>query len=213
MKKKIPYQYQQADKSIKLLNKRAIRRFNETKSKLSLLKFDELTVIKHVKTLYEQLDSDNKEVFLDLAKMVYKRVINELEDRREEKEITEFWLLDFLDSSSPVTKYVYENEVTRKREYTTEAINASKDKALELSKALVRWSRMTAQYADLVADEATLKAFNDAGVKKVMWRIEDDDKVCKYCRPLDKQVFPIDKVPPKQHWRCRCWLEPVISME
>ena len=67
---------------------------------------------------------------------------------------------------------------------------------------------MTATYADLVADEATLQAFKDAGVKRVRWRTEEDEKVCKYCRPLDGKVFDIDKVPPKQHWGCRCWFEP-----
>lgn len=205
MAKKLPRQYELADKAIALLNKRAVKRFTNAKDKLSLLKFDEVTVIQTVKALYEELDADNKKIFLDLAQMVYEAT--EPHGDRED-EIDEMWLIDFLESLNPVTKYQYSNEVLRKREYTTEAVNASKTKAGELNSGLRKWSNFTAQYADMIADEAMMKAYKDGGVEKVKWNTEEDDSVCEICEPLDGQVFPIDKAPPKQHWHCRCWYTP-----
>lgn len=175
-------------------------------------------MIRLVKTLYEQLESDNLEVFLDLARMVYAqshkqtilsrrvaRAARSADEDQEWEELTELWLLDFLEQPSPVTHYIYQHEVGRKREYTTEAVNAAQDKATELDKALIKWSRFTAEYADIITDEATLKAFKDGGVKRVRWNTEEDAKVCHICEPLDGKVFDIDKAPPKQHRHCRCY--------
>lgn len=211
--------YEFTDRAIATLNKRAVKRFNETTKRLNLLLFDELSVVTEVKTLYERLDADNKEVFLALAKTVYAnayklavlrrnaaKIKRDAEEQEEVEEITEFWLLDFLDSYSPVTKYRYTSEIVRKREYTTEAVNSVTDKSAEMKRGLLIWSRFAREYCDLVTDAATLKAYKDAGVKRVRWETEEDDRVCQYCRPLDGEVFDIDKVPPKQHLNCRCIL-------
>lgn len=203
MLRNTPTQYKLADKAITLLNKRAIRRFNEAKSKLSILKFDELNVVRQVKTLYELLTADNQEVFLDLAQLVYERT-----KPHGKKKPDLDWLMDILMAYNETTLYVYENEVQRKREYTTESIIAAHNKPAELNKGLYKWSRFTTQYADIITDEATLKAFKDGGVKRVRWNTEEDAKVCHICDPLDGKVFEIEKAPPKQHWHCRCWLTP-----
>lgn len=199
--------YQLSDKASKLLNRKAVRRFEAARRKLAVLKFDELNVIKTVKTLYRDLAADNKKAFTDLAIMVYEDTTGrELDD--EEDELMALWLMsEVLDKPNPVTVYIYTNEVERKRDRATESINASTKKRQEFQKALRYWSRMTEQYADIVTDEATLKAFRDSGVKKVRWRTEEDDRVCEICGPRDGKVYDIDKVPAKPHWGCRCWLE------
>lgn len=203
MPKKIPKQYQIADKSIELLNKRAVKRFDSVKDRLYLLRFDELSVIKELKKLYSQLAEDNEEVFLELSQMVYKRT-HPHGNKRPDID----WLLAFLGSYNETTLYIYSNEIDRKREYTTEAINSSAEKTVEFRRGLVKWSAFTAEYADQIADEAMLKAYRDGGVEKVRWVTEDDNKVCPECRDLDGEVFPIDEAPPKAHWHCRCWYEP-----
>lgn len=210
--------YLLSDKTIKLLNKKAVKRFRETQRQAALLDFDELYVIRTVTALYQSLDADNRKAYLDLARMIYsrawklallhKRAKRDAEERQIEEEITELWLLDFLDSYNEVTRYRYSMEVIRKRNYTIEAINSVPDKAKEFTRGLMHWSRFSAEYSDLVTDAATLQAFKDTGVKRVRWVTEQDEKVCKYCRPLDGKVFDIDKVPRKQHWHCRCWLTP-----
>ena len=202
-------QYEMSDKASQLLNRKAVRRFEAARRKLALLSFDELNVIKTVKTLYRDLAADNKKAFTDLAIMAYEDAAGkELDD--EEDELMALWLMsEVLDKPNPVTGYIYKNEVERKRDRLTESINASTKKRNEFQKALRLWSRQTAAYCDIVTDEATLKAFRDTGVKKVRWITELDDKVCSVCGPRDGKVYDIDKVPPKPHVNCRCVMKPV----
>ena len=196
--------YALSDKAVTLLNRRAIKRFEDARSRLALLAFDELSVIKEMKTLYTALDKDNREVFLDLALMVYGRT-----EPHGAKKPGKSWLAEFLAAYNGVTLYVYDNEVDRKREYAAESIIAAQNKAEEFQRALKYWSRFTANYTDLVADEAVIKAFSDAGVKRVMWITEGDNKVCDECDERDGEVYPIDDIPPKPHVNCRCRLVPV----
>lgn len=196
--------YTLSDKAITLLNRRAIKRFKEEQNRLGLLKFDELTIVRGIEKLYQTLDADNREVFLDLAQLVYEK-----SDPHGAKKPNKTWLDSFLDAYDPVTLYIYTNEADRKRDYATESIVAAKEKSEAFQRALKYWSKFTATYADLVTDASTVKAFKDAGVKQVIWHTERDDRVCSDCEPRDEKVYPIDKIPPKPHIGCRCWLEAV----
>lgn len=169
-----------------------------------MLDFDELTVIKACKELYKDLDADNRKAFLELAVLVYEEA-----EPNGGKAPDRDWLDSYLLEYCPITKYVYDHEVSRKREYLQEAVVASTAKAVEYRKALSRWSNMTAQYADNVTDEAVLKAYRDAGIEQVMWVAQLDDRTCETCRERHGTVYPIDSVPDKPHWRCRCRLKPV----
>ncbi len=191
---------------MELLNRKAIKRFEAAQSEAALFDFDELNVIKVVKTLYKRLASDNRKMFLDLAQAVYDEA-----DPHGDEEPDEAWLLAFLEEYNAVTKYVYQHEIDRKRDYTAEGVNSSKDKAKEFRRGLMYWSRMTEQYCLDVSDAATLKAFKDAGVARVRWVSEKDDRVCGKCQERDGKVYPIDKVPPKSHFGCRCHIEAVIE--
>ncbi len=192
--------YELADKAIELLNKKAVRRFNEAQSKAALAKFDELTIIGLTKELYESLAQDNQDTMLELAQMVYRQT------KPHGSQIPVVgWLLDFFMAYNPVMKYVYQHEIDRKRQYTAEGINSAKDKPKEFQRGLMYWSRMTDQMCIEVTDAARLKAFEDAGVKWVVWHTEHDEKVCEECEPRDGKVYPIDNIPSKTHWGCRCW--------
>lgn len=196
--------YELSDRASKLINRKAIRRFDKAKKDCNLLHFDELNVIKVLTALYKDLAADNKQAFLDLAILAYQDA-----QPHGKKEPDKSWLLALLDSYDPVALYVYAHEVDRKRDYAIESVVASHGKVGEFRRALKYWARMTGHMTDRITDEATLKAFRDTGVKKVRWRTEDDGKVCEVCGPRDKEVYPIDKVPPKPHLNCRCWLEAV----
>lgn len=200
--------YNLSDQAIALLNKKAVRRFETARRKCALLSFDELNVIKACKDLYASLDADNRKAFMGLARMVYEET--DPHGESDEDELMGLWFLsEILDKPNPVTGYIYTNEVLRKRDRATESINASRQKKQEFHKALRYWSGQTRTYCDIVTDAAVLKAFKDAGVKKVRWRTEEDDKVCPVCGPRDKKVYPIDNIPDKPHINCRCWLEAV----
>lgn len=197
--------YALSDKAITLLNKKAVRRFEDARRKCGLLKFDELNVIKVCKDLYASLASDNYRTFLDLAGLVYVGAMPHGEKKPDEK-----WLDKVLAAYDETALWIYIHEVNRKCDYTTEAVNASRDKKKEFHRGLKHWSKMMiAHECDRITDEAVLKAFRDAGVKRVRWKTAGDEKVCETCGPRDGKVYDIDKVPPKPHVNCRCFLEAV----
>jgi SPP1 gp7 family putative phage head morphogenesis protein len=215
--------YAATDKAIDLLNRKSIRRFQAAQSKANLLDFDEANVMRSIRELYALLDADARKAFLELAQLEYERAEPHGKDTPGED-----WLEDYLLEYSPVTKYVYAHEVDRKRAYLTEAVIASNTKRMaaaskqqkrsnvsdgkkEFRKALSRWSNMTAQYAIEVTDAVALKAYQDAGVKKVRWVTQHDNRVCDECRARDGKIYPVDQVPPKAHWGDRCYVEPVIE--
>ena len=113
-----------------------------------------------------------------------------------------------LEEEDFVTLYDYENEWERKRQRLSEALAATNAPNKEIDKALKLAILQVSHYADKATAKAALQAFKDAGVKKVKWITERDDRVCEKCEPLDGKVFDIDAVPQiPQHWRCRCRLE------
>lgn len=154
--------------------------------------------------LYDQLEQDNQSIFLELAQERYQ----ETEPHGEEPpDLT--WLLALLAAYSAVSKVVYNNEIDRKRGYTAEGINSSTAKVTEFRRGLHYWADFTGQFADEITDEVTLKAYRDAGVKKVRWITAGDEKVCETCRERNGKVYSINAIPPKPHRRCRCIWEAV----
>lgn len=191
--------YRIADKAKELLNRKAVKRFESTKNQAQIDGFDELEVIQLTRTLYQDLAADNQETFLELAQERYQ----EVEPHGEEPPDL-MWLLALLAAYNAVTKYIYAHEIDRKQQYAAEGINASTAKVSEFRRALRRWTNFTDEYADIVSDETTLKAYKDAGAKKIRWVTAEDERVCGTCSERDGKVYSIDSVPPKPHWGCRC---------
>ena len=195
--------YETTDKAIELLNRRAAKRFEDAKDKAAKDGFDELSVLSVARELYDQLEADNRQVYLELAQERYQ----EAEPHGEEPPDLA-WLLALLAAYNAVTKYQYTNEVERKRQYTAEGINSSTAKVTEFRRGLHWWADLTSSYADIVTDESTLKAYRDTGVRRVRWVTAGDEKVCETCRERNGKVYSINAIPPK-HRRCRCVFEPV----
>lgn len=196
--------YRLSDAATELLNLRATRRFEDAKDEAAQDGFDELNVIQITRRLYDQLEQDNQEIYLELAQERYQ----EAEPHGEEPPDLA-WLLALLAAYNAVTKYQYTNEVERKRQYTTEGINSSTAKVTEFRRGLHYWADLSSTYADIVTDESTLKAYRDAGVKKVKWITAGDEKVCETCRERNGEIYSINSIPPKPHKRCRCVYEPM----
>ena len=196
--------YRLADAATELLNRRATKRFEDAKDKAAKDGFDELSVLSITRTLYDNLSADNEEIFLELAQERYQ----EAEPHGEEPPDLA-WLLALLAAYNAVTKVIYDNDVDRKRQYTTEGINSSTAKVTEFRRGLHWWADLTSSYADIVTDESTLKAYRDAGVRRVRWVTAGDEKVCETCRERNGKVYSINSIPQKPHRRCRCVFEPV----
>lgn len=189
---------------IRKMTRKTIRRFERAKSKMKLAKFDELNVIRTVRGLYEDLDRDARELLLSLAVDVY----GETEPHGDD-EPDKAWLLALLSEPSAVTGYIYKNEVGRKRDYLLESLGLSTNRDAGLRKALSYWVRMMSQYADDITEAAVIKALRDAGLDEVRWHTQDDEKVCKVCDKRHGRIYPINRIPARPHWGCRCWWEPV----
>ena len=173
---------------------------------------------KHVNKLYKKVFKIIKQEFLAVANDIYAEVADEaieLGFDGDLGDIDEGWIEDFLKEYSPVTKYVFTNELERKFSRLFEALIADLEKRLESYKSaensiLKQIKQNGIEFEDKIAEE-TYKKF---GVIKVQWVAEDDGKTCGVCNELDGEIFDLEDAPPKQHINCRCVLRPVnISVE
>ena len=192
-----------SDKTIELLNRKAVKRFESAKDEAARLGFDELNVLEITRKLYRDIQTDNQTAFLELAQERYQ----EAEPHGEEPPDLA-WLLALLAAYNAVMKYQYSNEWERKRDRTAEAINSSTAKVTEFRRGLAYWSQMTGWFADEVTDQATLKAYQDSGVKRVKWNAVLDGRECETCKERDGKIYPIRSIPPKPHPGCRCFYTP-----
>lgn len=208
--------YALADLKIDELNKLALGRFEAAKRQLRRKKdgvsFDSLLVSQVLTALYKQLDTDLRYELYLLADEQYEEMADSVGLEELDEGFEDLFLENILSNPDPITHYVYDAEVFRKRDRAIEAINAVsgvQNKQAELDKALRLYSQMAGQYVDTVAYEAAIKAFKDAGIKYVKWVTQKDEKVCVECDSRDGKIYPISKLPVRPHWRCRCECRPL----
>lgn len=196
---KLIYQYDYSDKLIIQMKKRIVDSFANCKLRIRSVFFSSSKAIAYSKRLYDGLWKDCKRTMLRIGKHYW----SECDDE---------WLYLFLTDYDPVWKVVYENEQDRKRARFVEGVLAS-DKVPEKGEVIDRsmrdWARMISNMGIEVVDRAMIDRFKAEGVKRVMWITTPDERVCEECLAMDRQIYPIDKVPDKPHPNCRCRLLPV----
>ena len=192
--------YSKTDKTIAYLNKQYAKLFR------SVAAFDELNVISVSHEIYDRIYTLVQQEAARLSEAVYKKY------KREENE-TEFdstaFVLALLIGYSPVTKYIFKNELDRKRARFAESLIASETPHEELARALRLVAGMSAQFMDDATFETLIQVFRDNGVEKVRWVTSPDDRRCKHCASMHNKIYSIDNVPVKPHIHCRCWIEEV----
>ena len=196
--------YEFTDNVIRYLNKEYIAIFSKLKGSISrkkLAKLDEVTILGEVQGTYSRLLEITKPLLLNTANWAYHNYSNN-------GSLSMLWMSDFLDSYSPVTKYVFSREVDRKESRLYEALIATNGSLAEIDAALRHWSKMIAEYAVEVTDAATLAALEDIDVDSIEWFTEEDERVCSECGARHGKVYPIHDIPPKPHWGCRCYYLP-----
>lgn len=189
--------YQTADKVISYLIKRYQRLFRKARTTA----FDELNVIAVSHDIYDTALNETKQEMARLSRVVYERYGD-----REDFDGTAFVLALML-AYDPVTKYVYENEVDRKRARFVEGVLGSPSPLEEIKLAERLWVSMNKVFADEVTFQTMIQAYRDMGVKKVRWVTSEDERRCATCGAMHGKIYSIDKVPPKPHRNCRCWVE------
>ena len=120
---------------------------------------------------------------------------------------------------NPVTGYLYNAEADRKRARLAEAlitaalIKNRNDYHEELRKFADLWHTQTLQYGETMVDKARLDTFKKNGIKHDRWVSEHDNRVCEECKERDGKIYPINAIPTKPHYRCRCWIEPLLEKD
>ena len=168
---------------------------------------------KHINKLYKKIFKIIKSELLAVANNIYAEVADEAVELGFDGDlgdIDEAWVEEFFKEYSPVTKYVFSNEIDRKKSRLFEALVADLEERLNsyetAEKQIVKQIKQSGIEFE---DEITQTAYNDLGVKKVQWVAEQDNKTCGVCNELDGEIFNLEDVPPKQHINCRCYLIPV----
>ena len=213
--------YGPCDKAIQAMNRDALREFG----KLKTADWDQLNVIRTVKTLYRRQAKKAEQRYYEIAMEAYilgllfcGMAAKEAHQKAEEG-MTPEWVRDVLSEVDFVTQYRFDTEVERKAERLAEALAVAGTAAggtglgrnAVIDKALRDWSRMFGQYAINVTDYALMAAYDDAGVEKAMWVTMEDERVCEECRSLHGKIFWLDEFPAKPHWNCRCRRVPVLD--
>lgn len=213
--------YAAADRAIRSMNRESLREFGQ----LKLADWDQVNVIRTVRTVYRRLKRKAEQHYYEIAAEGY--ILGLMlcglgakeAHARADREITPEWVADAMSEPDLVTGYRFDTEADRKAERLIEtlaAAGAAEDRAgntglgrnAVIDKALRDWSRMFGQIAIGVTDIAMMAAMADEGVEYVMWMTAMDERVCEECGPLHGMVFPLNEVPPKPHWACRCRLMP-----
>lgn len=190
--------YRKADKVIAYLNKQYGKLFRRVAS------FDELNVLAVSHEIYDEIYALVEREATRLAEAVYGST-----SKSSKAFDAAGFVLALLLAYNPVTKYVFENEIDRKRARFAESIIASETPMEELALAKRLLASMNAQFMDDLTFEAMIQAYKDDGVEKVRWFTAIDDRRCKTCRERHGKIYPISKIPPKPHIHCRCWVEEV----
>ena len=215
---KLPEPYRLADQYLESLSKTILRRTERVRKKLSLLKFDELSVMQEVDVLYEAFGRDCRQTFrglyVDRYTELYRCLKGKKPDEDEIDELVDMYLAGLWDTPNENTHYAFGTELVRKRDSTKEAIIAvptRTQKQLELEKAARYLIQQSAWYIDFTSQDAEVQALKDCGVKKVKRNDMNDDKVYRECRQSNGEIYEIDKIPPLPHLRCRRWFTPVMK--
>ena len=211
--------YELTDIIIALLLNELRREIN----RLDVMGFDMLNapnITKYTKELVSRLLKSNKREYLKIAKEATdeaKEDIEALGVAATPLVINGKYVDDVLGEYNPVTNYLYYPEAERKRSRLAEAlitaviVNSRADYHKELRRFADLWHTQTKQYGEKMVDKTRIDTFKKNGIKRVKWVTKEDEKVCKECNERDGKIYPIDKIPDKPHYNCRCWVVPLLE--
>ena len=168
--------------------------------------------------MVSRLLKSNKREYLKIAKEATEEASNDINAigiKATPIPISEKYVDETLGEYNPVTGYLYYPEADRKRSRLAEALITAvilglrPDYHKELKKFADLWHTQTLQYAETMVDKTRIKTFKKNGIKRVVWVSEHDNRVCEECKERDGKIYPINAIPTKPHYNCRCWIEPL----
>lgn len=193
--------YRKTDKTISHLNRQYSRMFRRAAA------FDELNIIDISHEIYDEAYELAEQEAIRLVRSVYGSY------SRNEAAAAAFdpvaFVLALVLAYNPVTKYVFKNEIDRKRARFAESMLAGTIPREEIARAKRLLAATNAQFMDDVTFDTLIQAYKDNGAQRVRWVTAVDDRRCKVCAPRHGKIYPIDNVPAKPHIHCRCYVEEV----
>lgn len=204
--------YEPLDKALHEINRYNLRAFDG----LRLADWDELNIIRTVRTVYtgstrqvrkrmRKACEDTFWFYLTLCNFDIDKALD-----MASGVITLEWIDDRMDEVDPTVRYRFTEETERKRNRLAESLTVEDGRSIEIDRALKQWTRQIGWFGIHAVDEAAMEAMLEADVQKVRWNTEQDGRQCEECDERHGQIYDIDKVPPKPHNGCRCWLTPVL---
>lgn len=212
-------QYELTDILIALL----LNQLRKEVNRLDVMGFDQLNaprITSLTTAMVERLLKENKRAFLKIAKEASEEAADDIKLLGLVAipiPTNEKYVDGVLGEYNPVTGYLYYPEADRKRSRLAEAlitavlVGARADYHKELKKFANLWHTQTLQYGETMVDKTRVKTFEKNGIKYVRWITQGDEKVCTECKERNGKIYPIGKIPTKPHYRCRCWLEPLLE--
>ena len=193
-------------------------------NRLDVLAFDELSaprITTVTKNMVARLLKSNKAAYIKIATAASEEAADDIKEVSGVKVLPittdEEYVDGVLNQYNPVTGYLYYSEADRKRARLAEALIAAvivglrADYHKELRKFANLWYTQTIQYGETMVDTARIDTFKKNGIRRVKWQTQEDEKVCEECKERDGKIYPIDNIPTKPHYRCRCWVVPVLE--
>ena len=197
--------YSKTDKTISYLNRQYGRLFRR------MTAFDELNVIQVSHEIYDEAYQLAEQEAARLVQSVYGSYRRGEQTAKEGSFDPMAFVLALVLAYNPVTKYVFKNEIERKRARFAESVIAGEIPSEEIARAKRLLAATNAQFMEDVTFESLIQAYRDNGTEKVRWVTAVDDRRCKQCAALHGKVFPIEKIPAKPHIHCRCYVEEVFE--
>ena len=208
--KRVPYKM--VDEAAAKITSKIHQQFRHNRLAL----FDEMNILqtkKHINKLYKDVYKTIKKEFVSILNPLYQEIYDEalaLGFDGDLEDLDEAWIEEFFSEYNPVTKYVFFNEIERKKSRLFESVVASnKEKIQSYKTAENLLIRQVKQNAVDLEDSVKKAVYKAVKVEKVMWVSEQDSKTCGVCNGLDGEIFELKDAPPKQHINCRCYLIPV----
>lgn len=212
--------YRRLDQYAELIRKKIKQEFN----RLLLAGFDELNVVRTkelTKTIYERVDRMNRQHYADICEWTFEWVYVQYGKDPPDGDWTKV-VDDWLKGYDPVTKYVYDAELERKRLRLNEGILASREyqdrPGLEdvVRTAANLLLTQSLQYGLDLIGEMEERAYEAAGGEDglIQYHSCNDSRTCGECKGYDGQVFRASEAPRIPiHARCRCWYTRFIQPE
>jgi len=209
----------------------ARRRIRQEFNRITLAPFDKLNVIQAgelTESIWRRVDRANRRAYAELCEWVYEWVYVQYgaeAPRKDWTEIVDRWLKGY----DPVTRYVYESELERKRLRLVEGIltaRETQDRTMLEDVARSAASLLLTQSTQVGLDimgAVQMEAYTEVleAVRReegeqpervqeiselIRYNACDDSKTCGECRDDDGKVFRVSEAPRiPRHYRCRCW--------